>query len=476
MLFNSIEFLIFSSIFFILWPLFNKKNSTKWPFIVISSFIFYGWWDWRFLFLIIISGFIDFFSGILIKKKKKYSKVFLILSLASNLGLLFIFKYSLFVGQFVESVFYTFGYTIFLVKRIPEFTLILPVGISFYTFQSMSYTIDIYKKRMNPTYNILHFFSFLAMFPQLVAGPIVRAKDILGQLEKKVRVNPDQKWKGIKLIVFGLFQKTVIADNLSFFIDSAYSGQSPFDGTLFWWTVIFAFSFQIYCDFAGYSLIAIGLAKYMGYKFKINFNHPYIANNFKNFWSRWHISLSTWFRDYVYIPLGGSKKGKTNSILYLSITMVLSGVWHGANYGFLLWGGVHAILLILDRITNFTYYIQEKTGKITSVFVTFTLVSLSWVFFRSPSLSTSISIFEKLFTFNDFSYIFIFYSKYFSCIMFLFFAIFIEAYFYFKENYNNNLVFNIKLKYWLEIITVSLTVVLILVFRGEGKSFIYFQF
>ena len=230
MVFNSLEFLLFGLLFFLLWPLFKKKDNPRWLYLVSASFLFYGWWDWRFLFLIIGSGLIDYFSGLWIDKFPKFRKQFLILSLIGNLGSLSIFKYSTFFATSLDSLFWKLGVQTNLVANIPEFALILPVGISFYTFQSLSYTIDIYRGRLNPTKNILHFFSYLSMFPQLVAGPIVRAKDLLKQLTKVPSVNSLQVWHGIKLIVFGLFQKVVIADNLSLFIDSAFSGVNIMNG------------------------------------------------------------------------------------------------------------------------------------------------------------------------------------------------------------------------------------------------------
>ena len=261
MIFNSIEFLIFALLFFTLWPLARKKNNSRWGFIVASSFVFYGWWDWRFLFLIIFSGMIDYIAGLSMINMRKMKKVILFISLFVNLGSLFIFKYSEFFAILIQDVFAFIDMKVDLISKIPEFALILPIGISFYTFQSLSYTIDIYRDRLQPTKNILHFFSYLAMFPQLVAGPIVRAKNLLFQLKHYKTPNSTEKWNALKLIIYGLFQKVVIADNLSYFIDSAYEGKSIYSGTLYWWFVVIAFSFQIYADFSGYSMIARGLAK-----------------------------------------------------------------------------------------------------------------------------------------------------------------------------------------------------------------------
>ena len=242
---------------------------------------------------------VDYFSAIIIEKQPKRAKFYLILSLCVNLASLSVFKYSTFIASQIETLFQFADVIIDLKKELPPFTLILPVGISFYTFQSMSYTIDVYNGKLKPTPNILHFFSYLVMFPQLVAGPIVRAKDFLQQLAQKREVSTLTFWNGIKLILLGYFQKTVLADNLGVFVNEAFSGVDNGNG-LYWWVVMSCFAFQIYFDFSGYSQIARGLAKLMGYHFKMNFNHPYLSISMKDFWSRWHISLSTWFRDYIY--------------------------------------------------------------------------------------------------------------------------------------------------------------------------------
>ena len=470
MIFNSIEFLAFGLFFFLLWPFFNKKNNLRWAFIVIASFFFYGWWDWRFLFLILFSGLLDFLAGLLMVKFPSHKKKFFAISLIGNIGSLAIFKYSIFAATIIEDLFNAVGSDINLIDTIPEFALILPVGISFYTFQSLSYTIDIYRGRLQPTKNILHFFSYLSMFPQLVAGPIVRASDFLKQLTRVRIVSSLEKWHAIKLIVFGFFQKVVIADNLSYFIDTAYQGKTPFDGTLYWRVVSIAFSFQIYCDFSGYSLIARGLAKMMGYHFKMNFNHPYHSKSFRQFWSRWHISLSTWFRDYVYIPLGGSKNG--GKILFISLltTMLLSGIWHGANYTFVIWALLHFVFLLSERIL--LRKLNLRKFRFLSIFVTFILVTMTWVYFRSDTVEQANGIVSKLttYTYSDWTFL----KTYFNSIVFLFLAILIEFLIYIKKHsifYSS--MYN---RYNFDILVIPFCVLLILFFRGEGTQFIYFQF
>lgn len=469
MIFNSIEFLLFAIGFFILWPFLGKRSIPRWTFITLASFFFYGWWDWRFLFLILGSGLIDYFCALAIENRPKNRKLFFILSLVGNLGALSVFKYSKFFAIVIEDGFAAMNYHVDLVEKIPEFALILPVGISFYTFQSLSYTIDVYRGRLKPTRNILHFFSYLSMFPQLVAGPIIRAKDFLFQLNRYRMTNYLEKWNAIKMIAFGLFQKMVIADNLSLFIDSAFEGKSGFEGTVYWWVVMVAFSFQIYADFSGYSLIARGLAKYMGYHFKMNFNHPYLSKSLREFWTRWHISLSSWFKDYVYIALGGSRRGVLMGLLALAATMMLSGLWHGAKYTFLMWAAIHVVFLILERLTKWTTLFRKSPLLIPIIF---TQALVAWVYFRADNIEQGNSIIQKLFTYqvSDLS----FYDIYYDSIFFLGMAILIELLVYFRKTYSA-----IKVWYWrsnLDIVLVSLAIISILFLRGEGKQFIYFQF
>lgn len=470
MKFNSSEFLLFAIVFFILWPLLRKKDNVRWGFITLASFIFYGWWDWRFLFLIVGSGLIDYFCGLGIELHQKHKRSFLILSLIGNLGSLSVFKYSSFFARVLEDVLGTFGMKIDLIGSIPEFALILPVGISFYTFQSLSYTIDIYRGRLTPTRNILHFFSYLSMFPQLVAGPIVRAKDFLEQLRTYKVPDWNQKWNAIKLIVYGLFQKMVIADNLSFFIDSAFEGKTAYDGSLYWWLVMVAFSFQIYADFSGYSLIARGLAKYMGYHFKMNFDHPYISRSMKEFWTRWHISLSSWFRDYVYIPLGGSRKGVSRGLLIMAVTMLLSGLWHGANYTFVFWALIHVVWLAIERLTKWNKKLINFPLVLT--FIVFNQALIAWIYFRAENLQQGNQVLINIFSFKPSNIDFLYY--YLDSVFFLGLAILIETGIFFRKYKPSVSLFYKRSN--LDIVFVSLCILCILFFKGEGQQFIYFQF
>ena len=472
MLFNSIEFIIFALLFFLLWPIFNRKNSTRWGFLVNMSFIFYGWWDWRFLFLIIGSGILDYWCGLAIQNSTTRKRTFLILSLLGNLGSLAIFKYSEFFAENLDTLFHTIGIETALKTNLPEFTLILPVGISFYTFQSMSYTIDVYRGRLKPTKNILHFFSYLVMFPQLVAGPIIRAKDLLKQLTEQRKSIAIQKWHAIKLIVFGLFQKTVIADNIAYLIDSAYQNKSTYDGSAFWWIVIIGFAMQIYCDFSGYSLMARGLAKWMGFHFKMNFNHPYHSTSIRSFWSHWHISLSTWFRDYVYIPMGGSKKGVSKGILFMAITMLISGLWHGAAFTFLAWGLCHAIFLGFERLTNWSKKLNRfRFGKTIALWLVLFQVAFAWNYFRADTIREANIITGKLFSF-DFDWSFIPFYR--DQLIFLLLGVVIEIAIYLRKRHQSIGQYYKRLN--IDVPLTAFTLMMCVFFRGPETAFIYFQF
>lgn len=467
MLFNSFIFIVFILLFFSFWYPLKKSNNTKWLYLTISSFIFYAWWDWRFLFLIIFSGLVDYLAGLLMLKSSN-KRFWLILSLTVNIGLLSIFKYSTFFASIIDDVLGLLDIHLNMVNRIPKFALILPVGISFYTFQSMSYTIDIYRNRLKPTKNIFHFFAYLSMFPQLVAGPIIRAKDLLKQLSQHRKVDALQIWHGTKLVALGFFQKTVLADNIGVLVNSAYNNMDVYNSSIFWWMVSIGFALQIYFDFSGYSLIAKGIAKWMGYHFKMNFNHPYIAKSLKSFWQRWHISLSTWFRDYVYIPLGGNKKGLVKSILFMWITMLISGLWHGASITFLIWGGIHALFLSVERI----YYPFIK--KIPKLFIfTFTMfqVLLAWVFFRSEGIEQAFYVINKMFSFTEIHF---YWSEFENSYYFLGIALLFEL-FYFLSIYIYKLK-KVTKTIVFEGVEASLFIVACLFLRGPEQEFIYFQF
>jgi alginate O-acetyltransferase complex protein AlgI len=398
MLFNSFIFLVFGALFFALLYFIRrtKRPGYTWGFLVLASFIFYGWWDWRFLFLILASGFIDYFGALGIHRFPKRRKLFLLLSLLGNVGSLAVFKYSGFIAENLDSLFEALGIASQMAENIPEFMLILPVGISFYTFQSMSYTIDVYRDRLKPTRNVLHFFAYLSLFPQLVAGPIVRARDLMPQLKKLRPTTEVERWNGFKLIIIGFFKKVVLADNIAPMVNSGFANIHATDNGPFWWIMIIGFAFQIYFDFSGYSDMAIGLGLMFGFVFAKNFDSPYHSASITEFWRRWHISLSTWLKQYLYIPLGGNRKGTTRTAINLGIVMLLGGLWHGASWNFVVWGGLHGLLLGAERSFGRrpVYFFLPRSVRIV---VTFILVLITWVFFRAETFSGALLYLGSMF-------------------------------------------------------------------------------
>ena len=380
---------------------FQKQNLL----ILFGSYLFYGWWDWRFLFLIIFSTVIDYVIGyrVYYSKTIKSKKILVFVSLIFNLSILGWFKYfNFFIDSWVNLI-SLFGYQL---NNYSTINVILPVGISFYTFQSISYTLDIYKKNIIPTNSFIAFATFVAFFPQLVAGPIERSSRLLPIIQSKRLFNFQQGIEGGKLIIWGLFKKVVIADSLAWRVDYCFNNYSILDGGSLALGLIY-FSFQIYCDFSGYSDIAIGTAKLFGIELVSNFKFPYFSSNISEFWKRWHISLSSWFRDYLYYPMGGSKEGFIKTIRNLFIVFLLSGLWHGANLTFLVWGLCHATIYMawfLYRVLkrhlkgkpknrNSIFKLFDKTYQII---LTFSSVTFAWVFFRSPSLQVSLSYISSI--------------------------------------------------------------------------------
>ncbi len=389
MLFNSVDFAIFFFIVFTIYWLVSKKLKLRNLLILASSYFFYGWWDWRFLFLIVFSSFVDYSVGRLMNRveSKKSKKLLLFFSICINLGLLFYFKYTNFFIESFVSAFTLFGRSI----EVSTLNIILPVGISFYTFQTLSYTIDIYRNKIEPTNDALSFFAFVSFFPQLVAGPIERASHLLPQFHKVHKFNYEAAKSGLLLIAFGLFKKLVIADRAAMIVNRVYDNPHNFEGVeIILATLLFAF--QIYCDFSGYTDIAIGSARMMGFDLMKNFRSPYFSKSITEFWHRWHISLSTWFRDYVYIPLGGSRKGKYRTYLNLFIVFLVSGLWHGAAINFVIWGALHGTIIVFEKMTKIkrqTFYkrvgldVKNFSNGLLFSFVTFLIVCFAWIFFRA---------------------------------------------------------------------------------------------
>jgi len=405
MLFNSIDFAIFLPIVLIIyWFLTNKNLRLQNLLIVVASYVFYGWWDWRFLSLILFSTAVDFSVGIGLatEENRTKRKILLWTSIIVNLGFLGFFKYyNFFLDNFIEA-FSLFGYPI----KSNSLNIILPVGISFYTFQTLSYTIDVYKRKLKPTKDIIAFAAFVSFFPQLVAGPIERATNLLPQFYKKRKFDYAKAADGMRQILWGLIKKIVIADNAAEYANLIFNNSADFSGSTLALGAVF-FAFQIYGDFSGYSDIAIGTARLFGFDLMKNFAFPYFSRDIAEFWRRWHISLSTWFRDYLYIPLGGSKGGTWMKVRNTFIIFIVSGFWHGANWTFIVWGALNAIYFLPSLLlkTNRRYLGVVANGKYLpsireffNISVTFALTTFAWIFFRADNMSHAWNYISELFS------------------------------------------------------------------------------
>lgn len=393
MLFTSAEFLAFLPIVFALYWLLSHRLKWQNLLIVVASYVFYGWWDWRFLLLIAFTSACSFAFGLLISQslnegKDRKARWFNALNIVINIAILALFKYHNFFVESLISLFPRIGAEKLLLN------LILPVGISFYTFQALSYTIDVYRQKIEPTRDVVQFFAYVSFFPQLVAGPIERATQLLPQFGKQKQFDYAMAVDGMRQMLWGFFKKIVVADNCAVFVDNIwgnYAGQSG--STLL--MAAFLFSIQIYCDFSGYSDIAIGCAKLFGIKLMRNFNVPYFSRDIAEFWRRWHISLTTWFRDYIYIPLGGSRVSKAKVIRNTLVIFLVSGLWHGANWTFVAWGAYHAILflplIVLGKNRKYTNVVAEDRAlpnitELGQIVLTFILAMIGWVLFRSETI------------------------------------------------------------------------------------------
>lgn len=470
MLFNSIEFLIFFPLVFIIyWFVLKNKTKQQNLLIVIASYIFYGWWDWRFLFLIFFSTVVDFIIGIQLNKtdKKTLRLQLLWTSIIINIGLLGFFKYyNFFVDSFVEA--FSFMNITFSTYTL---NIILPVGISFYTFQTLSYNLDIYKNKLKPTHDFIAFAAFVSFFPQLVAGPIERATHLLPQFYKQRKFNYQQAISGVQLMIWGFFKKIVIADNTSIIVDGIFNNyESQSSISLAIGAVLFAF--QIYCDFSGYSDIAIGLARLFNFDLMTNFRFPYLSKDISEFWKRWHISLSTWFKDYVYIPLGGSKVSKTIALRNIFIVFVISGFWHGANWTYIIWGVIHALLYIPVFLSKGKPNNNSKIKNILKTLFTFLIVTIAWVFFRAKNIHEAINYTSLLFNNNNKNIYFLNTKKHLIITLISVVAILLllTTEIYYNKKGKSEILLNKKMLFLIILITVFLGA-----FKNHN-SFIYFQF
>jgi len=413
MLFNSITFAIFLPIVFLIyWFVFQRNLKVQNFFVVVASYVFYGWWDWRFLLLIVFTSFCSWGCGLLMQRADnqqitpiRLSRKFLSISnIVLNLVILVVFKYYNF---FVESFIFAFA-SVGLHIQPHTLKIILPIGISFYTFQALSYSIDVYKRKIEPTKDIVSFFAFIGFFPLLIAGPIERATNLLPQFYKNRTFNYEKAADGMRQILWGLFKKIVIADNCATYVNMVFANPQDQTGSTLLLGALF-FGFQIYGDFSGYSDIAIGTARLFGINAMRNFAYPYFSRDIAEFWRRWHISLTTWFRDYVYIPLGGSRVSKIKVVRNTFIIFLVSGFWHGANWTFIAWGAFHALLflplILLNQNQKYTDTVSD--GKILpsikeffQIGLTFLLVIIGWVFFRADSISQAFEYFGGMVQFG----------------------------------------------------------------------------
>jgi alginate O-acetyltransferase complex protein AlgI len=481
MLFNSLSFIVFTAIFFAFWGLAKQRQNTRWLYIVVASFIFYGWWDWRYLTILVITGLINFYAAIQIVRHPQRRRFFLVLSLISNLGILGIFKYSLFLLTNIEGLVQFLGFGLH-ISTIPPFLLVVPLGISFYTFQAISYTVDVYTGRVQPTEKILHFFSYLSLFPHLTAGPILRADPILKDLERDPPISEEKRWLGTKYIIIGYFMKVVLADNLITIVDPAFKALAPQSNPVYWWVVMVSFALQIYLDFAGYSNIAVGLAHWMGYQFPKNFDHPYGVNSLQEFWRRWHITLTSWLRDYVFFPfsrmlLRCSKGRNGQGILVASnlLTMLVSGLWHGPAWTFVIWGVIHGSLLSFERMTRWPNRLLRigTLGAGMAILIVHLQILLGWVFFRSQSIEQAFMVMGRLVDVNQLIQL-RFSGLTVASVWWIIVAILFELAYRNSETIKNRV--PLLDKQYVQVCLLALLLMVCVLFRGPGAVFVYFQF
>jgi len=404
MLFNSLAFAIFLPIVFILyWFVTNKSLKVQNTFLLISSYFFYSFWDWRFLFLLMFSTFLDYFTALKIYNSlsTKTKKIWLGISVIANLGFLGFFKYYNFFSASAASLFSSLGFSI----HTSMLSIILPLGISFYTFHGLSYVFDIYNGKIKPADNLVDYSLFVSFFPLLVAGPIERATHLLPQVQNPRKFDYSKVVDGLRQILWGVFKKVVIADNCAQYANIIFNNSSDYSGTTLLLGAVF-FSFQIYGDFSGYADIAIGTARLLGFELLRNFAFPYFSRDIAEFWRRWHISLTSWFRDYLYIPLGGSKCGIWKKVRNIFIIFLISGFWHGANWSFIVWGALNAIyiiplILVKKNRDNLGIVAQGKLfpslKDIVNIGLTFLLTTFAWIFFRAANTRYALEYIENLF-------------------------------------------------------------------------------
>ncbi len=488
MIFNSLTFLFFLLLVFtIFWKL---KNRWKNIFLLLSSCLFYGFWRWEYLIVMFFAAFTDYYTSLMIfntpRENKIKRKLLLLLTLIINLGMLFYFKYLYFVLENSNSLLTFFNINF-------QFTLyyiLLPFGISFYTFETISYTVDVYRGVIKPEKRYLNYLLFVTFFPKLVAGPIQRASELIPQFNQNYKINVDSISYGLKRIIYGLFLKVVVADNVAGFVDDAYSINYATASAFDVYTLAFLFGFQIYFDFSAYSHIALGTARLFNIQIPENFNFPYMATSLKSFWKRWHISLSAWIRDYLYLPISGvivtnssgksgigntlDKKGNIRSTFALFITWAIMGFWHGANWTFLFWGLYHASSIFAERKLA---PIRASFGLFRLRFfnwgITLLVSMLSWIPFRTKTLSDTFTLYSRLFNYKNYTYLSLRENTYIVCFSIIFFIAFAYAYNNYVEKYIEKYVL---LNIIFTLIKFTIMILLIVIFLRPITQFIYFQF
>ncbi|MEO6902452.1 MAG: MBOAT family O-acyltransferase [Bacteroidia bacterium] len=474
MLFNSFIFFIFLGVVLPLFYILPTKSSKN-IFLLLISYFFYGYWDWRFCLLLMFTTIIDYIIGIKLEKIKeeKKRKLLLTLSLVTNLGILVFFKYFNFFVDSFEDVCAQFGSKLDYV----HLNILLPVGLSFYIFHNISYIVDIYRNKIKATHNFVDFALFVVFFPQLVAGPIGRAAVLLPQLRKKLQPTKLQIQQGVSLIITGLFRKVMIGDTTGRYVDHIFENLHTYKSMEIICGLVL-FSIQIYADFSGYTHIARGTSKLFGVELMKNFEQPYLSRNITEFWRRWHISLSSWLRDYLYISLGGNRKGKTRTYINLFITMLLGGLWHGASWNFVIWGALHGVYLAIHKMFTKEDKIQTdkihhfKWRDIMNIVLTYILVTFTWVFFRSTSWGTTQLFFSKMLHWesSEFSLWFIKTTG-----IYLLFIFTLDVFEYVSEKHT--WVLNIKSKpFRYGILSGMFLLTLVFMFQTKPAPFMYFKF
>lgn len=483
MLFNSIPFLFFFPIVYIIyWLIGAQRRTHQNMFILLASYFFYSCWDWRFLFLLLFSTLLDYLSGIKMETTTapKQKKIWLWVSIGLNLGFLGIFKYYNFFAESLQIALGSLG-----IECAPFFlNVILPVGISFYTFHGLSYVIDVYYGRIQAERNFIDYGLFVSFFPLLVAGPIERAHHLLPQIKKERTFNYQKSVDGLRQILWGFFKKVVVADGAAFFANEVFNNSMNHNGSAHILGAIF-FSIQIYGDFSGYSDIALGTARLLGFELLKNFSFPYFSRDIAEFWRRWHISLSSWFKDYVYIPLGGSQGGLFHKIRNTFIIFLLSGFWHGANWTFIFWGGLNAFfflpLLLTNKNRNYTEVIAfsknniENIKTVIAIITTFFLTTFAWIFFRASTLTSAFDYIQQCFSLSTFAFP-TFSEKKYMLVMFCFIIILFVAEWRGRHQHHALASFDHPILNKFRYIIYYLLLICVWLFMGKAQQFIYFQF